>query len=105
MYTMLNRTFMYDEARVRCLPVLVLRLTLAPLSFSEKDSEIPCCDPVFELDHSVTWPEIQYGIDSLFGSVCTLTRCIMPPSTVHVYLACIRLFADDPSLEPSRKIQ
>ena len=36
MYTALTRTFMYDEALVRCLPVLALGLTLTPLIFREK---------------------------------------------------------------------
>ncbi len=36
MCTALTRTFMYDEALVRCLPVLALGLTLTPLTFSEE---------------------------------------------------------------------
>ncbi len=36
MHTALTRTFMYEEALERCLPVQVLRLTLTNLSFSEK---------------------------------------------------------------------
>ncbi len=65
-------------------------------NFQRKDSKILCRDPVSELDHSVAWPEILYGIDSLFGGVRTLTQCETLPLTVHVYWACIRLFADGP---------
>ena len=36
MYTALTPTFMYGDVLVRCLPVLVLGLTLTHLSFSEK---------------------------------------------------------------------
>ncbi len=43
MYTALTRTFMYDEALVRCLPVLALGLTLTPLIFSEKTVKRPQC--------------------------------------------------------------
>ncbi len=35
MYTVLTHTFMYDEALVRCLPVLPLGLTLTLLIFRE----------------------------------------------------------------------
>ncbi len=63
-----------------------------------------CRDPVFELDHCIAWPEILYGIDSLFGGVCTLTQCIMLPPAVHVYLACIRLFADGPLTGTFQKV-
>ncbi len=40
MYTVLTRTAMYNEALVRCLPVLVLGLILTPLYFSEKTEKI-----------------------------------------------------------------
>ncbi len=49
------------------------------LSFSEKTVKYTprgvCCDPVFELDHSVAWLDISVWYSQLFGSVCTLTRC------------------------------
>ncbi len=73
-------------------------------NFQRKDSKILCSDPVSELDYGVAWPEILYGIDSLFGGVCTLTRCIMLPPAVHVYLACIRLFADGTLARTSQKV-
>ena len=38
-------------------------------NFQRRDSKILFCDPVSELDHSVAWPEILYGINSLFGGV------------------------------------
>ncbi len=69
MYTAVTRTYMCDEALVRCLPVSGTGLTLTPLIFSVKTVKQPsagCCDPVFKLDHSIAWPEILYGIDSLF---------------------------------------
>ncbi len=106
MYTALTRIFLYDEVLVRCLPVQVLGLTLTPLSFSEKTVKyIPVGCAVILFSNSIIalhCLRYLYGIDSLFDSVCTLTRCIMLPSTVHVCPACIGLFADGPSLELSR---
>ena len=64
-----------------------------------------CCDFVPELNHSVAWPEILYGIDSLFGGVLTLTQRVMLPFTVHVYLAYIRLFADGTLARNFKKVQ
>ncbi len=53
-----------------------------------------CCDFVPELNHSVAWPEILYGIDSFFGGVLALTQHVIMPPTAHMYLAYTRRFAD-----------
>ncbi len=67
---------MYGNALAGCLPVHVLGLTLAHIYILQrKDSEIHtrgvCCDPVFELDHSVAWLDIPVWYMNPFSSVCT----------------------------------
>ncbi len=63
---------MYAEALVRCLPVLGTRadpyLLLIFSKMSENNPSAGCCDFVSGLNHSVSWPEILYGIDSLLAA-------------------------------------
>ncbi len=96
MYTALTRTFMYDEALVRCLPVLVLGLTFTPLTFSEKTAKY--CAVILFPNSIIALHGLRYCtvLIAFFGSIRTLTRCEMVPPAVHVYLACIRLLADSP---------
>ncbi len=72
MCSALTRTFNYKEALVRCLPVLGTRADpYRLLIFSKKSENNPsagCCDFVPELNYSIAWPEILYGIDSLLAA-------------------------------------
>ena len=68
MYTVLTPTFMYGNVLVMCLLVHVLGLTLTPLLFQQKDSEIHprgCAVILFSnliiVLHGLIY---QYGIDS-----------------------------------------
>ncbi len=65
----LTRTFMHEEVLVRCLPVPGTRaepyLLIIFSKMSENNPSAGCCDFVPELNHSVAWPEILYGVDSL----------------------------------------
>ncbi len=96
MYTTLTRTFMYDEALLRCLPVLVLGLTLTLLTFSEKTAKY--CAVILFPNSIIALHGLRYCTVSIafFSGVRALTQRVMLPPAVHVYLVCIRLSANGP---------